>query len=87
MESLDAGVSAYNWIPSQIVSTYQESQSGKCCLVDRAIRNKAKMEDRMDRGSVSRTAWTSQSGRRENQGKCEAQTHYDTHRWELKYSK
>ena len=78
MESLDAGVFAYTWIPSQIVSTYQESQSGRCCLVDRAIRTKAKMKDRTDRGSVSRTTWTSQSGRRENRGKCEAQTNYDT---------
>lgn len=75
MESADAGIFAYTWIPSQIVSTYQES---RCCLVDRAIRTKAKMEDRTDRGSVSRTAWTSQNGRRENRGKCEAQNNYDT---------
>ena len=78
MESPDAGVFVYNWIPSQMISTHQESQSGRSCLVDRAIRTKANMEDRMDQGSASRTAWTSQSSRRENRGKCEAQTNYDT---------
>ena len=78
MESLDAEVFTYNWIPSQIVSIYRESQSGRFCLVDRATRNKTRMEGRTDRGSVSRTGWTSQSGRREDWGKCGAQTNYKT---------
>ena len=78
MESLNAEVFTYNWIPSRIVSIYRESQSGRFCLVDRARRIKTRMEDLTDRGSVSRTGWTSQSGRHEDWRKFEEQTNYET---------
>ena len=42
MESLDEEVCSYNWIPSQIVSIYRESQSGRFCVVDRARRIKTR---------------------------------------------
>ena len=61
-----------------MVPTYRDPLSGKRCLSDGTRRTKAGVEDRTDRGSVSRTGRTSQSDRREKWRSFEATTNYET---------